>query len=83
MNEADEIKKRALAKLNEYVEGELKYLVDNGLKLSSFSMANMLIDCLSEEEKAEIYGSMQQLMQDKVVFYCRCQGIEIPQSLLE
>ena len=58
MNEADEIKMRALAKLNEYVEGELKYLVDNKLKLSSFSMANMLIDCLSEEEKTEIPGKL-------------------------
>lgn len=82
MNEADEFKKLALAKLNEYVEGELKYLVDNGLKLSSFSMANMLIDYLSEEEKTEIHGSMEQLMEDKVVFYCRCQGIEIPKLLL-
>ena len=82
MNEADEIKMRALAKLNEYVEGELKYLVDNKLKLSSFSMANMLIDCLSEEEKTEIHNSIQQLMEDKVKFYCMCQGIEIPQSLL-
>ena len=83
MNEADEIKKRALEKLNEYVEEELKYLVDNRLKLSSFSMANMLIDCLSEEEKTEIHCSMHQLMQDKVVFYCKCQGIDIPHSLLE
>lgn len=82
MSEADEIKMRALAKLNEYVEGELKYLVDNELKLNSFSMDNMLDGYLLEEEKKAVQCCINQLMIGKVKFYCMCQGIEIPQSLL-
>lgn len=81
MNEANETKICALEKLNDYVKGELRYLVDNELKLNSFSMCNMADNYLSEIEKEEIQGSIDQLKKGNIAFYCICQDIEIPESL--
>jgi anaerobic ribonucleoside-triphosphate reductase activating protein len=50
MEEKDIIKKEALRKLNEYVKGELKYLVDNNLSINSFSLENMFDKYLKDKE---------------------------------
>lgn len=79
----DEIKKEALRKLNEYVKGELKYLVDNNLSIDSFSLENMLDDYLTNEERKEVSSNLKQLIEGHVVDYCKTNGIDIPNQLLK
>lgn len=83
MNEQDKIKRSALQKLDEYVMGELNYLVANNLSIKSFRMTNMLPDIFSPEEEAEVKNCLQQLQNSKVVVYCACRGIDIPKQLIK
>ena len=73
----------AIEKLDDYVKGELKFLVDNNLPLNSFSMGNMLPEYFSPEEEAEVKNCLQQLQNGKVVVYCACRGIDIPKQLIK
>lgn len=82
MTELDKIKANAFEKLDEFVKGELQYLVDNNYPLKMFSMENMLSDHLTENEKREVNNSIQQLKEGAVKFYCKCRGIDIPKQLL-
>lgn len=83
MEEKDIIKKEALRKLNDYVKGELKYLVDNNLSIDSFSLENMLDDYLTKEERKEVSSNLKQLKEGHVVDYCKTNGIDIPNQLLK
>ncbi len=83
MTEIDEIKKIALEKLDDFVREELKYLKASGMTLSSFDINNMLDDALSDREKKELKGSIEQIKKNSVRFYCRCRGIEIPAEVEE
>jgi len=76
------IKKSALDKVDEFVNGELRYLVDNKYPLKKFNIDNMLPDNLTEKEKKEVIESIQQLKEGAVKFYCICRGIDIPEQLL-
>ena len=83
MNEQDKIKRSAFQKLDDYVMGELSYLVANNLSIESFNMTNMLPDIFSPEEEAEVKKCLQQLQNGKVVVYCACRGIDIPKQLIK
>lgn len=76
------IKRKALEKLDEFVKGELQYLVNNSYPLQLFNIENMLPDNLNEKEKEEINKSILQLKEGAVKFYCICRGIDIPEQLL-
>lgn len=82
MNELDKIKAIALEKLDEFVKGELQYLVDNNYPLKKFRVENMLPDHLTNNEKKEVNNSIQQLKEGAVKSYCKCRGIVIPQELI-
>ena len=83
MEEKDIIKKEALRKLNDYVKGELKYLVDNNLSIDSFSLDNMLDNYLTDEEQKEVSHNLKHLKEGHVVDYCKNNEIEIPTQLLK
>ena len=82
MNELDKIKAIALEKFDEFVKGELQYLVDYNYPLKKFRVENMLPDHLTNNEKKEVNNSIQQLKEGAVKFYCKCRGIVIPQELI-
>ena len=82
MDPLDEIKANALEKLDEFVKGELQYLVANNYSLKMFRVENMLSDHLNETEKKEVNNSIQQLKEGAVKFYCKCRGINIPEQLI-
>lgn len=82
MDPLDEIKANALEKLDEFVKGELQYLVANNYPLKMFRVENMLSDHLNETEKKEVNNSIQQLKEGAVKFYCKCRGINIPEQLI-
>lgn len=79
----DEIKKEALRKLNEYVKGELKYLVDNNLSINSFSLENMFDKYLKDNELDELAHNLKLLKDGYVANYCQANGIDIPNQLLK
>ena len=80
MTEADKIKTTALNKLDEFVKGELKYLKDNHMTLSSFDINNMLDDFLSDKEIEEVKANLEQIKKS-VRPYCISRGIEIPPEI--
>ncbi len=82
MTTADKIKRAALEKLNFIVENSFVYLIDNHLSLGDFYLTETQLDCLTEMEKHEVKGCIEQLTSNKVEFYCKCQGIEIPEVLI-
>ncbi len=83
MTELDKIKANAFKNLDEFVKGELQYLVDNNYPLKMFSMENMLPDLLSPKEKDEVKNCLEQLMEGNVVGYCTCRRIAIPKQLMK
>lgn len=83
MTTADKIKRTALEKLNSIVKYTFVYLIDNHLSLSDFYLTETQLDCLTEKEKHEVKGCIEQLTSNKVEFYCKCQGIEIPKELIK
>ena len=71
----------AIERLDVYVKGELRYLVDNNLPLKSYSMDNMLSNIISKEEaEGELKNCLQQLNNGNVAGYCACRGIDIPKQ---
>ena len=83
MTAADKIKRTALEKLNFIVKNSIVYLIDNHLSLSDFYLTETQLDCLTEKEKHEVKGCIEQLTSNRVELYCKCQGIEIPEELLK
>ena len=77
------IRESAFGKLDEFVKGELQYLVDNKYPLKMFNIDNMLPDNLDEDEKEEVKNSILQLKEGAVMFYCKCRGIDIPGQLMK
>ena len=83
MTAADKIKRTALEKLNFIVKNSIVYLIDNHLSLSDFYLTETQLDCLTEKEKHEVKGCIEQLTSNRVELYCKYQGIEIPEELLK
>lgn len=83
MTAADKIKRTALEKLNFIVKNSIVYLIDNHLSLSDFYLTETQLDCLTEKEKHEVEGCIEQLTSNRVELYCKYQGIEIPEELLK
>ncbi len=81
MPNENEIKAKAKRKLDIFVKGELQYLVDNHLSIDKFSLENMLLNYISDQEGEKIRESLKLLQQKKVIAYCNINGIDIPESL--
>lgn len=77
----EKIRREAFRHLDDFVRGELRYLVDNNYPLESFNMGNMLENYLSEEERLVVENSLRQLRSGDVMGYCTQRGIEIPDQL--
>ena len=83
MSEKEKIRADSFRKLDDFVKGELQYLVDNKFSLKSFKIENMLSDYLSPEEQEVVANCIQQLQKGKVVCYCSCRDIDIPKQLIK
>ena len=71
MTAADKIKRTALEKLNFIVKNSIVYLIDNHLSLSDFYLTETQLDCLTEKEKYEVKGCIEQLTSNRVELYCK------------
>lgn len=76
------IKREAFRKLDDFVKGELSFLIEIKKPLGSFNMDNMLKDYLTEEETLAVRNSLQQLREGNIIDYCTLRGIDIPQILI-
>lgn len=82
----NQIKENALSKLKECETIQLRCLVDTKDTLSNFTLPELFIENLPEDEKKEISRNIKSLtdkenIQENVKTFCHLNGIKIPESL--